>query len=57
MFLCGPWVDEGTLVRSYGSYDLPVVLEMTLGVLGVVQHRLRHPDRPQQAPGILGIYN
>ena len=35
VLLCGPQVNEGTLARSYGSYHLPVVQEMTL-VLEVI---------------------
>jgi hypothetical protein len=57
VLLCGPRVDEGTLVRSHGSYRLPVVQEMMLGVLEVVRHRLRHPGRPQKAPIMLGTYH
>ena len=36
VLLCGLRVNEGMLARSYGSYHLPVVQEMMLGVSEVV---------------------
>ena len=56
VLLCRLQVDERTLARSDSSYHLPVVQEMTLGVLEVVRHCHCHPDHPQKAPGILQKY-
>ena len=47
---------RGNVGEELWLLSLPVVLWMTVGVLRVVRHHLSYPDRPQQAPGILGKY-